>query len=286
MYNAALNIYLLIQSKLRHINMQNERILSLIEFAQQSARLKLNPTKDLGNYKIFHRYEHDLLLLPGVCINPSTDEEEIWISIERFLETTPPIPQNNELNLWLDISNKPDIEPTLKNAIELDKLQERTAYLDGNTPPDNPLILFTEYKSCEQIRTLLRDYIREQWQPWAAEEKMRRRCIKLYSDLFTLKQQLEGSINDTQIELVFGLGIGLWKTTEFNIKYPLITQSVEISLNEKNMTLEIRPRQTVEPQFELDVYMSVDNLGVADLEKSYIDLVSKQTETLCQSIVN
>jgi len=267
-----------IQNHLRHINMQNERILSLIEFAQQSARLKLNPTKDLGNYKIFHRYEHDILSLPGVCINPSTDQEEIWISIERFLETTPPKPQDNQLDLWLDLSNKPEIEPALKNAIEPDKLQSKTTHLDENTPPDNPLILLTEYESCEQINVLFQAYVKEQWRPWATDEKIRRRCIKLYSDLFTLKQQLEGSINDTQIELVFGMGIGLWKTTEFNIKYPLITQSVEISLNEKNMTLEIRPRQTVEAQFELEVYMSVDNLGVADLEKSYTDLISKQTE--------
>lgn len=37
--------------------------------------------------------------------------------------------------------------------------------------------------------------------------------IKLYSELFTLKQQLEGAITDTQIELVWGIGLGIWKRT-------------------------------------------------------------------------
>lgn len=43
--------------------------------------------------------------------------------------------------------------------------------------------------------------------------------------------------------------------------YQFIIQSVDVSLNPKDMAIEIRPRPSDEPLFELDVYMSIDSLG-------------------------
>jgi superfamily I DNA and/or RNA helicase len=255
-----------------------ERLLSLIEFAQHSARLKLNPAKEVTQYGVFHRFEHDLIGLSGVRFNVGDDQDEIWLTVDRLLESHPPQPKDSTLAIWLELSNKPEYEPTLKHAIDLKNPQEKNI-LDTNDASQNSikLTLLSEYDKRDTIEKLFHNYVEHQWKSWAIEEKKRRRTIKFYSELFTLKQQFEGSIEDTQLELVWGMGIGIWKTSDFNIKYPLITQLIEICLNEKDMTIEIRPRQT-DPRVELEVYMSVDNLGVTDLEKAYNDFLSKQTQ--------
>lgn len=270
-----------IQSSLFFRHVEEERLLSLIEFAQQSARLKLNPVKDVVKHAIFNRFEHELLSLPGIHFNLGEDEDELWLRIERLTETQAPEPKDQRLTIWLDISKKTEKAPLLKKAIELEELDEpnRFATEETNNAQQPPkLLLLSEYEHREAIDVLFQDYMHNQWSIWAEEEKKRRLTIKLYSELFTLKQQLEGSIIDTQIELVWGLGLGLWKTDEFNIRYPLITQSAEISLNPKDMAVEIRPRRSADPIFELDIYMSVDSLGVADVQKAYNDLISKQTQ--------
>lgn len=271
-----------VQTKVFSKSIEADRLLSLIEFAQQSARLKLNPTKDVNKHGIFHRFEHDLITSPGVVINPTEDEhDEIWLKIERLKETLPPDPKDELLTVWLDLSKKPESAPLLKKAVEQEKIQNTTQSTEQENigaEQKSKLILLSEYEQRNIIESLLQDYINNQWTIWAEEEKKRRRTVKLYAELFTLKQQLEGSITDTQIELVWGMGVGIWKTAEYSIRYPLITQSAEISLNQNDMSIEIRPRRSADPLFELDVYMSVDSLGVTDLQKAYNDLMSKQTQ--------
>lgn len=91
---------------------EQERFLSLIEFAQQSARLKLNPIKDVSKHGIFQRFEHELIALPGVHFDTSeNDQDEVWLRIERLTETSPPIPEDDRLIVRLDISNKAETEP-------------------------------------------------------------------------------------------------------------------------------------------------------------------------------
>ncbi|KTD73769.1 AAA domain-containing protein [Legionella tucsonensis] len=260
---------------------EHERFLSLIEFAQQSARLKLNPIKDVSKHGIFQRFEHELIALPGVHFYTSEDDQdEVWLRIERLTETSPPIPEDDRLIVWLDISNKAETEPQLKKAVGSDKIYDSIDPVTENSQKQQNIILLSEYENRDTIETLFQNYINNQWTIWSTEEKKRRLTIKLYSELFTLKQQLEGAITDTQIELVWGIGLGIWKRTEFNIRYPLITQSAEISLNQKDMAIEIRPRRSVEPVFEIDVYMSIDNLGVTDFQKAYNDMISQQSQDL------
>jgi hypothetical protein len=279
--NDGINLHASKQSSTFSRSMEEERLLSLIEFAQQSARLKLNPVKDVVKHGLFNRFEHELLSSPGVHINIAEDDDELWLRIERLAETHPPEPQDQQLVPWLDISRKTEAAPILKRAVDLSKIY--TENVVKNEETDNvqeqpKLMLLSEYEYRDTIERLFHDYLQNQWNIWAEEEKKRRRTIKLYSELFTLKQQLEGSIVDTQIELVWGIGLGVWKTNEFNIRYPLITQSAEVSLNPKDMAIEIRPRRSAEPLFELDVYMSIDSLGVADVQKAYNDLISKQVQ--------
>ncbi len=355
---------------------EKERLLSLIEFSQHSARLKLSTITDVTKHNVFQKFEHEIAFLPGVKLNSSENEDEVWISIKRLFESSPPKPESffsyqiihatpdkdqitlceqeksilfekhendewyihfidnestyqnrilnetthidflnrfeiittknqdvfseddksklneiasqfsskiskcNLLSIWLDISKSTENKPKLKTSIEkseLEKLQKTSIEnISHDCDTDQPIVILSEYKHRDLLENLLSSYIKNLWVPWADEEKKRRRTTKLYSEFFTLKQQLEGSIVDTQIELIFGLGIGIWKTKEFHIRYPLLTQLVEIFLNEKDMTIEIRPQRSSDSRFELDAYMAVDNVGVGDLEKAYSELVSEQ----------
>lgn len=257
---------------------EQERLLSLIEYAHQSALLKSNPVKDVLSHKMFHRFEHELQGMPGVHFNVGEEDEEIWLVVERLRESQSPPATDKHLALWLDLSNKPEKEPCLKPAIELNKLTENQVIdLKSNIKKTEQLVLLSEFEQREYIEQQFENYLEYLWKPWQIEEKKRRRTIKLYSELFTLKQELEGSISDVQIELLWGMGIGLWKTSEFDINYPLIAQIVDINLNEKDMSIEIKPIQT-EPYYELEVYTAIDNPGVGDLEKALRDFKEKQTQ--------
>ena len=69
---------------------------------------------------------------------------------------------------------------------------------------------------------------------------------------------------DSQLEVVWGVGVALWALPTGTVTYPLLTQLVEISLDEATMALEIRPRAS-EPRLEVDLYAAMDNPGVAPL---------------------
>lgn len=111
--NDDINLHASRQSSTFSRSMKEERLLSLIEFAQQSARLKLNPVKDVVKHGLFNRFEHELLFSSGVYIN-IVEDDELWLRIERLVETHPPEPQDQQLKLWLDLSRKTETAPVLR----------------------------------------------------------------------------------------------------------------------------------------------------------------------------
>ena len=56
-------------------------------------------------------------------------------------------------------------------------------------------IILSEYDKVQQVRAEFATYLDTNWRPWAEQEKLRRKTIRLYSQLFTLKQQLEGGLS-------------------------------------------------------------------------------------------
>src|SRR5207245_380129 len=123
----------------------------------------------------------------------------------------------------------------------------------------------SDYDKAQVVEAEFATYLNSRWRPWAEEETLRRKTIRLYSQLFTLKQQLEGGIVEAQLELVWGVGLGIWHCIEATVSYPLVGRLVELSLNPETAQVEIRPRD-VEARLEVDWYASVDNPGLADLE--------------------
>lgn len=268
------------------MSLQAERLSALIEFCHQSARLRGKPTAAVSSHSNFSLYEHELAGSPGIRLNHSglDGNDEIWISVDRLHETKPPEVNSEWLGPWLIQTKGPNEAPSLRESIDGRALlaagthAEEAAEGLPQADPDE-VITFNDYPERNRVSALLEEYVKVKWTPWAAEEKKRLKTIRLYAQLFTLKQQLEGGIVEAQLELVWGIGIGVWKPPSATVSYPLITQLVELSLNPITAALEIRPRD-VNPQVELNWYAAQDNPGVADLEKTAKIFFDGQPQTL------
>ncbi|MBI2883456.1 MAG: hypothetical protein HYY11_06075 [Candidatus Methylomirabilis oxyfera] len=219
-------------------------------------------------------------------VNGIEREDEIWLTVARLHETSPPEIANTALRPWVQMTQSPTEEPELREAPDGINLLAAGTYGSSATPPKQgkPVIdlkitaTLSDYDQVAQVRAHFITYLATKWRPWAEEEKLRRRTIRLYSDLFTLKQQIEGSIVEAQIELVWGVGLGIWNSDGTIVSYPLVGRLVEMSLNPVTAEVEIRPRD-VDARLEIDWYASVDHPGVADLEKAAKEFFGKATRT-------
>jgi very-short-patch-repair endonuclease len=248
-----------------------ERLIGLLEFAKQTALLKSTPPHHVSQHKQFSRFEEKIKGLPGVALNIQDDDfDEVWLRVERLHESAPPAPESSLLELWMDLSRSPAQEPALKSYADRRKLTAIGALAlpepeEPHTEPEQmQAIALADFPDRELLDTQLKSYMETVWHPWAEKEKEVRKSIALYSELFMLSQQLQGNLVDSQLEFVWGIGIALRTLPRGVLTYPLLTQLVEISLNEKTMALEVRPRSS-EPRLEVDIYTAMDNPGVSRL---------------------
>lgn len=203
--------------------------------------------------------------------------------VERLYETKPPDIKSPVLRPWVQMTNGPAEEPRLLNAVAAATLIAAGTHSSSRKPseqgksavdPDMRISLDAyEYES--QVQAHFSTYMTASWRPWAEEERRRRKTIRLYSQLFTLKNQLEGSIVEAQLELVYGVGIGIWNCNGTTISYPLIGRLVELTLNPETAEVEVRPRD-VDARIEVDWYVSVDNPGVGEFEKAAKEFFGKE----------
>lgn len=270
------------------MGIEKDRLRSLIEFCQQSAWLRGKPAANVATHGLFALYEHDIQGLPGIRVNVQgpEDEDEIWLSVERLHETKPPDITSAILRPWVQIAPGPTEEPRLRQAVEGAALIAAGTHCSAAGPPEEgkPVIApettlpLSDYDGATLVQAKFATYLDTKWRPWAEEEKLRRTTIRLYSQLFTLKQQLEGGIVEAQLELVWGVGLGIWEYNGVAVSYPLIGRLTELSLNPVTAELEIRPRD-VDARIEIDWYASVDNPGVAELEKASREFFAEATTT-------
>jgi hypothetical protein len=268
------------------MSVERNRILSLIEFAQQSARLRGKVAATVAAHGLFALYEHEIQGLPGIRINANgPSDDEIWLAVERLHESKPPEVGSPLVQPWVQMTHAPTEEPRLREGTDGASLIAMGTHCSpANPDPSKPLIapeatvMLSHYEKRSMVEALFTTYLDTKWRPWAEEEKRRRRTIRLYSQLFTLKQKFEGSIVEAQLELVWGVGLGIWNSNRTTVSYPLIGRLVEMSLNPVTAELEIRPRD-VGARIEVDWYASVDNPGVAYLEKAAKEFFGKAATT-------
>lgn len=98
------------------MSVERDRLLSLIEFSQQAARLRGKPVANVTAHNLFSIYEHEIQRLPGIQVNINgvASEDEIWLSVERLHELQPPAITSAVLRPWVQMSQGPTVEPTLR----------------------------------------------------------------------------------------------------------------------------------------------------------------------------
>jgi len=261
------------------MSIENQRLVSLIEFAQQSARLRAKTASTVGQHRQFALYERDIQGLSGIRLNSIDTEGDdgAWLVVERISETRPPDVTDELLRPWIDLTRTPEVDPRLKTSVEgsiliaagycRSSLTEAAAN-DTSIPTVDPRhdVTLEEFDRSASVKGAFDAYSQGKWAVWSKEEKRRRKVIRIYAELFTLKQILEGGIFETQLELVWGVGIARWNYNGTGLDYPIITQLVEITIDPTTAAIQVRPRRA-DPVVEVDWYASVDNPGVGKFEE-------------------
>lgn len=159
---------------------QNERLSSLIEFAQQSALMRSNPVGDVAKHGIFHEFEQNMLGLPGICLDSSSPlGVDTWLTIERLQESRAPKPESILLETWLEISNHPGKEPNLRTYVEAQVLADIGALPatrhDKAVAASEKLVALDTFLQHKVVENHFETYLENTWKPWAEEEKRRRK---------------------------------------------------------------------------------------------------------------
>jgi very-short-patch-repair endonuclease len=229
--------------------LDNELVVDLLTYIEQVEKLKIKPAFSVPN-EYFAAHQQDLKGLPEIRFNIQAEGEDVWLSIPRLKEIPAPEP-DEKLAPWVTVHKTPTKKPELKPSIET---------------PAGP-----ETRQQQQTRSEIRElfdwYVENLWLPWAQAELPRRQSIHRYNQVFSVHQAIASDGADTPLELIWGIGIALWKKegVKNTLKYPLITQACEVNLNRHTFDLEIRPRN-VDARIELDCYAELEVTGVAQVE--------------------
>lgn len=228
-----------------------QQVLELLKYIEQVEKLKTKPAFSVPT-EFFVAHQHELKGLPELQFNLQVEGDDVWLRLPRLQEIAPPEP-DDALKPWVTLPKSPEKTPDLKGEIII---------FDGKREVARERI-----EDHAEVRNSFDWYVEYQWTPWAAAERPRRKTIARYNQLFSLQQSISSEGAETPLELAWGIGYAAWKKEGFAtpVKYPLLVQPCEITLNQKTFDLEVRPRD-VEPRLEADCYAEMEVPGVRQLE--------------------
>jgi hypothetical protein len=209
----------------------------------------------------------DLANLPAFRFNLNDEGEAVWLRIER-LEAFAAPEASADLAPFISASQDPSGQPPTILDASVDAYLAAQPDMDGQA---FRVALATQF-----------DAYAHNWWGWSEREKPRRRSIDFYTSFFSLKQQMEAEETAKPLELVWGIGIASWKRStdegSLTFEYPLLTQAMEIAVDERTMAIEIRPRD-VEPRLEMDALVTASVTGAAEVEMAGKKLLSQEGAT-------
>jgi hypothetical protein len=237
-----------------------DRLIALLEYIEQAEKLGRKPVFVVPD-QFYCAYEQDLRGLPGVEFNLAVKADELWLRVPRLKEEEGPQP-SEELKPWIFRSKDPHREPTLKDEITVPWQESK----------NQPQVL--KRTDFPQIDIAFQAYLSGPWTAWSNYEVPRRKTIVVYNRLFSIQQAMETEGAETPLELVWGVGIALWKhASGQHIIHPILAQLVDITLDTRSLALEVRPRDLL-PVLETDQFAVLDVPGVVQLEtawRAYLD---------------
>ena len=230
----------------------SQHVIDLLTYIEEVEKLKTKPAFSVPT-EFFVAYQQDLKGLPEVRFNVQVEGDDVWLKVPRIQEISTPDPGEN-LRGWVTISKSAEKRPELKvECVLLEGKKEIARHKLSDHP---------------EINEHFDWYVENQWEPWSAAERPRRKTIAVYNKLFALQQTISSEGSETPIELAWGLGYSTWKKEgqSNTVKYPILVQVCEISLNSRTFDLEVRPRD-VDARLEVDCYTELEVPGVRQLEE-------------------
>lgn len=240
----------------------------LLDYIEEQAR-EINPRAyRLTSAKGFLKRRADLAGLPGVEFDLKVEGDHLWLRVQRLQAGKPPR-LSAKLNDIICVGDDPNGAAV---AIDEGALQARISDAAAGRSPEER----AEFERYE--RAMLEDELARYaplWEAWAEGEKPRRQSIDLYGELFAIKHQLETEETANPVELVWGLGTATWqlkwqesqdRVSTVDFEYPLLTQQMEIALDESSLALYLRPRAT-NTRYEGDAFAACLGRGAAEVER-------------------
>jgi very-short-patch-repair endonuclease len=230
----------------------------------------------LSTHKGFIKSKPDLQGLPGVDFDIKVEGDHTWLRISRLEAHSPPAQAEARWANVIVVSDDPNgPAPRIDETVLKQRL---TLVLQPKSAQERPTF---EAQFRASVQRAFADYS-PLWMAWAEGEKPRRKTIGLYGDLFAIKHQLESEETAKPHELVWGVGVAAWKlryeertgASMVDFQYPLLTQAVELALDEKTLAIELRPR-AVDPRFEFDAFAACSLPSSADVEKAARDALAR-----------
>lgn len=85
-----------------------ERLIGLLDYVEQIARLTERAVLSLRSYRALMFYEHQLRNRVGIQHDVVDGEGIVWLRIERLQRVDPPTP-DEQIESWLTISRDPNM---------------------------------------------------------------------------------------------------------------------------------------------------------------------------------
>ena len=223
----------------------------MLDYLEEWDKLNRTPVFDIASHQALMIWQHDVAELPGFSLNSSDESGEVWLTLDRLRPTKPPqLPV--ELVPWVVVSGDPSREPHRRESIA------------HPTEPEQEI----NFDDAPERETAFTAYLDKQWSEWSTTEKPKRRSIACYDKLFNLLQTIETEGAETALELVWGIGVAVWKPEQHqSVRHPMLCRLVEIDPVGRDMALRIRPRD-VPTLLETDIFAAMENPGLPVYEKA------------------
>ena len=243
----------------------------LLDYLVEQAR-DIDPNAfNLSKATEFKKTFADLGSLPWVDFNVETDADSWWLRVQRLEATRAPVLPEPDYAPFLVISDDPAATPPALKEAAFASMRNHDAGIDG----EERAARRDEQRRARVTRVL--DAYAPRWLDWAARERPRRLVIALYADLFALKTRLESEEAVRPLELVWGIGVSSWRIGTVDYHYPLVTQAIEIDIDDTTHAIGLRPRQLA-PRLELDAFAACDVPGTGDVERAARALLRDRDE--------
>lgn len=258
---------------------QHQLLCNLLDYVvEQSKEIDPHAFK-VANGSDFRRYQTELAGLPGVNFDLKVTGDHIWLQVDRLETTTPPRLADDAARAFVFVDGDPNGSgPRLSDAA----LQHQFTV---DVRSDGLVVATAKDTQRRNHAATALDHYLPDWQAWAAAERPRRQTITLYGDLFALKGRLEAQETVRPSELVWGIGLSSWifrnqaegRAGSVEFSYPLLTQAMEVELNDQTHSLAVRPR-AMDPRLEFDAFGACQVFGATETEQSAKRLLSRQDD--------